>query len=253
LLVSMKSWSGLQLLCSPWEDVCQALWLRYPNSYSPHVTSEDTLARHLITRGSLLQFLTKGGTAAGAEKDNERSNDDSVLYSVRLLTKKNPIPDWVSKLSITRTAFVHIIEHSLVDRSRKQFVTVTENINQRNSMCVTERCVYSAATKDDSNLISNLRGATRKEKTETIKSRLSLPNLKKSASNFSKSNISDDETKPKIVEKFSNYTIVKREVWVTSHRMGLATAIESFGKQKYKVNVRKTLAGLIEVLERLKK
>ena len=35
---------------------------------------------------------------------------------------------------------------SMIDVKRKVFVTVTENLNQRRSMCVTERCTYTATT-----------------------------------------------------------------------------------------------------------
>ena len=130
-------------------------------------------------------------------------------------------------------------------------------------MCVTERCTYSAAKPTDNDVIKPVIVKNPLEKSETC-SRLRFPSFsrKKSLEDHNSGNDKSDnrETTPEQAPKFdqiqqdlANVTIVKREVWVTSQRTGLKTALESFGKQRYKINVRKTLCGLLEVLETLKK
>ena len=152
-----------------------------------------------------------------------------------------------------------MFQHSLVDRKRKLFVTVTENLNQRTSMCVTERCTYSSATNyNREHLIdSENKNSSQTKSLSSINpkswlfSRRTTESESDSLENLSsnvKSRLSNVSS-----ESLKNFTIVNREVWVTSKRPAIRTALEAFGKQKYKLNVKKTLAGLVEVLTRLQK
>jgi hypothetical protein len=78
-----------------------AFWKRYPNPYSSHVLSEDTIHREV--------------------------NNDGKLYSRRLLTKTNKVPNW-GKRFFKSGNFVCIIEESVVDPKEKTLTTYTRNI-----------------------------------------------------------------------------------------------------------------------------
>lgn len=96
-----------------WDQVARAFWNRYPNPYSNHVLTEDVVWREV--------------------KDNK-------LYSRRLLTKTNHVPEWGKRFISNRA--VCIVEESIVDPERKTIVTYTRNIGYNKVMNVEEKCVY---------------------------------------------------------------------------------------------------------------
>lgn len=57
---------------------------------------------------------------------------DNILYSRRLLTKTNRVPDWGKRFIGTQA--VAIVEESLVDPSQKILVTYTRNIGYNKVM-----------------------------------------------------------------------------------------------------------------------
>lgn len=83
-----------------WEQMVQGFWKRYPNPYSLHVLSEDTIEREI--------------------------RPDGKLYSKRVLTKTNRVPKWGERFF--KAKFVCIIEESLVDPNDKTLTTHTRNI-----------------------------------------------------------------------------------------------------------------------------
>ena len=141
-----------------------------------------------------------------------------------------------------------LFQLSMIDIKNKIFVTVTENLNQRRSMCVTERCTYTA-TKGLSLTDSKSQLSSEKvidPKHDVTSSRLS--SLKQKYHDLKM------PTEVSLRSKLTGEgTLVKREIWVTSQKPGLKSAIESFGKQRYKLNVKRTIAGLVEVLQRLQR
>ena len=87
----------------PWHEVAGAIFLRYPNPFSSHVLSEDTLHRRLQSSGN-------------------------VLYTKRFITKTNKIPAWGEKFLFGIKRFVPLVEESFVDRGNKVIVTYTRNV-----------------------------------------------------------------------------------------------------------------------------
>lgn len=83
-----------------WDQVLQGFWKRYPNPYSSHVLSEDTVEREI--------------------------RPDGKLYSKRILTKTNHVPKWGERFF--KAKFVCIVEESLVDPETKTLTTYTRNI-----------------------------------------------------------------------------------------------------------------------------
>lgn len=83
-----------------WDQVLQGFWKRYPNPFSTHVLSEDTIQREI--------------------------REDGQLYSKRVLTKTNRVPKWGERFF--KANFVCIIEESLVDPKSKTLTTYTRNI-----------------------------------------------------------------------------------------------------------------------------
>lgn len=82
------------------EQIFQGFWQRYPNPYSSHVLSEDTLERQVTREGK--------------------------LYSKRLITKTNKLPKWGERFFKAKS--VCIVEESLVDLKSKTLTTYTRNI-----------------------------------------------------------------------------------------------------------------------------
>ncbi|XP_003386026.1 PREDICTED: PRELI domain-containing protein 1, mitochondrial-like [Amphimedon queenslandica] len=108
-----KYYSHLVTFKQPWEEFVQALWQRYPNPYSKHVLTEDTISR-----------WTKG----------------RQLFTKRLITKTNPIPKWAEKALGDKKAV--FIEESIVNSETKTFVTYNRNITQTRFITMVEKCTY---------------------------------------------------------------------------------------------------------------
>lgn len=83
-----------------WEQVTQGFWRRYPNPWSSHVLTEDTLQREV--------------------------RPDGKLYSKRILSKTNRVPKWGERFFKAKSVF--IVEESIVDPSGKTLTTLTRNI-----------------------------------------------------------------------------------------------------------------------------
>jgi len=98
-----------------WDQLAKAFWNRYPNPYSTHVLSEDTLYREV--RGS-------------------------QLYSRRLLTKTNRMPKWGERFVRTSNQ-VSIVEESYVNPKDKTITTYTRNIGFTRIMSVVEKVTYT--------------------------------------------------------------------------------------------------------------
>lgn len=83
------------------EQVLQGFWRRYPNPYSLHVLSEDTVEREIRA--------------------------DGKLYSKRLITKTNKLPKWAERV-FSHVKQVCVVEESVVDMESKTLTTYTRNI-----------------------------------------------------------------------------------------------------------------------------
>jgi len=97
-----------------WEQIVTAFWRRYPNPYSTHVLSEDTLNREL-----------QGNT----------------LFTRRILTKTNRVPKWGERFA--KSTIVAIVEESYLDRKTKVLTTYTRNIGLNRIMSVIEKVIYT--------------------------------------------------------------------------------------------------------------
>ncbi|CAG0920416.1 unnamed protein product [Notodromas monacha] len=109
----VKFCAGSFLFPYTWDVVARGLWVRYPNSQSTHVLSEDTLERYV---------------------------ENGKLFTRRLLVKTNPAPKWADRFISKR--FVNIVEESIVDPEAQTVVTYTRNIGFTHVMNVVERVVY---------------------------------------------------------------------------------------------------------------
>ncbi|ETN67645.1 MSF1 protein [Anopheles darlingi] len=98
-----------------WEQVTQGFWNRYPNPFSSHVLSEDTVSREIR---------------------------NGKLHSKRLLTKTNRVPKWGERFFKAKS--VNIVEESVVDPKERTLVTYTRNIGFNKIMSVVEQVVYKS-------------------------------------------------------------------------------------------------------------
>jgi len=97
-----------------WDQVAQAFYRRYPNPYSSHVLTEDTVSREVRA--------------------------DGKLHSKRILTKTNRVPKWGERFFKAKS--VCIVEESIVDPIEKTIVTYTRNIGFSKIMSVQEKVIY---------------------------------------------------------------------------------------------------------------
>ncbi|XP_014670557.1 PREDICTED: PRELI domain-containing protein 1, mitochondrial-like [Priapulus caudatus] len=119
-----KFYSGLSQLSCDWNQVAAILWTRYPNPYSKHVLTEDTLSREVR---------------------------DSKLYTKRVITKTNHLPKWGERFVTAR--FVTVVEESVVDPVARTVTTYTRNLGYQRIMSVEERCVYKPSTDGEGTVI----------------------------------------------------------------------------------------------------
>lgn len=105
-----------------WDHLAKAFWLRYPNPYSSHVLSEDTLFREI--RGNL-------------------------LYSRRLFTKTNRLPKWGERF--VKSGETTIVEESYVDPETQTITTYTRNVGYTKIMLVVEKVVYTPDPENPQN------------------------------------------------------------------------------------------------------
>lgn len=105
-MAQAKYYENSTLFHYNFEQVLQGFFKRYPNPFSSHVLSEDTVERE----------ITK----------------DGKLYSKRILTKTNPVPKWGERFF--KGKFVCIVEESLVDPKTKTLTTYTRNIGYNKIM-----------------------------------------------------------------------------------------------------------------------
>ncbi|XP_053685364.1 protein preli-like [Sabethes cyaneus] len=96
-----------------WEQVTQCFWNRYPNPFSSHVLSEDTVCREIR---------------------------NGKLHSKRLLTKTNRVPKWGERFFKAKS--VNILEESVIDPKERVLVTYTRNIGFNKIMNVVEKVTY---------------------------------------------------------------------------------------------------------------
>ncbi|KFD54073.1 PRELI-like family protein [Trichuris suis] len=114
----MKYFCSQSSFKNSWEDVVAAFWLRYPNPFSKHVLSEDTVYR----------------TVSG-----------DTLLTKRIFFKTGRIPKWGEKFVSAK--HVPVLEESLLNRATKVMVTYTRNIFYQRLMSIEERCTYQADPK----------------------------------------------------------------------------------------------------------
>ncbi len=100
----------------PWSEVAAAIFRRYPNPFSTHVLSEDTVYRS----------IRRGGR---------------VLYTRRLITKTNRLPSWGH--GFFSSNFVPLVEESTVDRVGGVITTYTRNVGLSRFMSAVERVRYT--------------------------------------------------------------------------------------------------------------
>jgi len=118
----MKYYTGNATFKFTWDQIASGFWSRYPNPYSSHVLSEDTISRHVA---------------------------NGKLFTKRLLVKTNSLPKWGERF-VPGAKSCCIVEESVVDPKSKTVTTYTRNIGMTSIMSIDEKCVY-APSKDNKN------------------------------------------------------------------------------------------------------
>lgn len=117
----MKYHASSNIFKYSWDQVSCAFWNRYPNPYSTHVISEDTISRKV---------------------------DGGKLITHRLITKASRVPA-VGKIFLSgEKRNVCVLEESIVDLKTKTITTYTTNIGLNKVATVDEKCTYSQAAEN---------------------------------------------------------------------------------------------------------
>lgn len=101
-----------------WEQVTNGFWHKYPNPYSTHVLTEDTISRKI---------------------------ENKKLHTCRLITKMNKVPKWGEHF-FKGPKFVCIVEESVLDPKTKTMTTYTRNVGYSKVMLIEEKCVYKPSS-----------------------------------------------------------------------------------------------------------
>lgn len=146
----VKFYSQSETYPYPFPAVTLAYFLRYPNPYSTHVLSTDTIARHY-------------------DPDTQR------LTTVRLHLKRSKLPAAVLKLlprsllgaSASGESQTYILEKSVVDIKQGIMDTESRNLEWTGVLSVVERQKFmrpdpNAAVTDDAKVWKGMEGAARR-------------------------------------------------------------------------------------------
>ena len=223
----------------PFPTVSLAYFLRYPNPYSRHVASTDTISRHY-------------------DPDTQR------LTTVRLHVKRSRIPPVVLKV-LPRTGGVDedgrtqsfILEQSVVDVREGWMQTESRNLDWRNVLSVIERQTYrrpgiqqtsTASLAESASTSASLPTAdqTDVEVTVTLKSRIGEQLRKRRARWGEQANATS-------VSGDTEDTTPVKQGWFSSWSSGaVRSAIEAVSLQRTERSQPKAQMGMGVVLSRLR-
>jgi hypothetical protein len=144
----VKFYSSTDTYSYPFPAVTLAYFLRYPNPYSTHVISTDTIQRHF-------------------DPETQR------LTTVRLHLKRSKLPSAVIKLlpssllgtSATGESQTYILEKSVVDINEGWMDTESRNLEWTGVLSVVERQVFKRpmpAVPDEVKVFTGMEGAARR-------------------------------------------------------------------------------------------
>lgn len=120
----MKVYSATSSFDYSWDEVSTANWRKYSpwNDKSTHVTSVDTLSRHV-------------------------DSSTGILRTERLITCQQACPVWVSSL-LGGSSTSHVYEVSYVDPVSKKVTMCSTNLTWTNVLNVRETVVYQPSRQD---------------------------------------------------------------------------------------------------------
>jgi hypothetical protein len=121
----MKLFSNEYFFSHPWSLVSAANWKKYPNDITPHVIHVDYLDRHVDPK-------------------------TGILYTKRLLTCKQAMPAWITRL-LGATSEAYVYEESEIDPHNKVVVMKARNLTLRHLMSVEETCTFVPSKTDPNN------------------------------------------------------------------------------------------------------
>ncbi|KAI0980878.1 hypothetical protein GJ496_001742 [Pomphorhynchus laevis] len=143
----MKDYFISHVLPFSWEHIVRAYWQKYPNTYSKHVISEDTLSKQISDSGSKLKVR-------------------------RAMQKIGHVPTWAERF-ISNGSKGFVIEDIVVNTKSKTMTIITQNLSFRNIMIVEERCEYKPVVDHSNPDVNSCIQETLCTKTAKIKAMVS--------------------------------------------------------------------------------
>lgn len=144
----VKVYQSVFNLNYPWDMVAGAFFQKYPNPFSSHVLSADTIERFVDPK-------------------------TGKLHTIRLLLKTGSMPKWGRALLNASESYV--IEYSVVDPGTREMVSITRNLNHTKFMVfeetqrVTERPSSNATVlNSEARVVSNISWRMLRSKAELV-------------------------------------------------------------------------------------
>ncbi|KAG7201716.1 hypothetical protein KM043_004439 [Ampulex compressa] len=130
----MKESTETTILPYCWLNVCKVFFKRYPNPYSNHVLSEDTIHREV--------------------KDNR-------LLSRRIFCKRSTtaLPSWAYKL--VKKPQVLILEETIIDLCARRLISLTQNLDHKKLVLTSETTEYKPSYLDPNKTVMTRRTTIR--------------------------------------------------------------------------------------------
>ncbi|KAJ1498605.1 hypothetical protein HMI54_007799 [Coelomomyces lativittatus] len=119
----MKLWSNEHTYSYPWNQVSIALWQKYPNAETPHVLTVDVINREL-------------------------DQDRKILRTERLLTLRQPFPNFLTRLFSSSSPLLYVHEISEVNLIHQTFSAISTNLTFRELVYMKETVEYKPDPKD---------------------------------------------------------------------------------------------------------
>ena len=124
----MKLFEALHSFEAPWHTVTYANWNKYPNPFSSHVISCDTLSRRV-------------------------DPESQLLITERLLCCRQPVPSILARLGLGFQEQAYFHEISPLNLETREFTAQTVNLTMRSLLNVSETCVLTVDPNSPSNTL----------------------------------------------------------------------------------------------------
>lgn len=161
----MKESAEVTILPYCWLAVCKAFFKRYPNPYSAHVLSEDTVHRE-IKDGKLLskRIFSKTAKTSLPAWIGKIVKKPQVSHFREAIFQGFGARDglvFILSLIRTRNCQVFILEDAIIDLCAKRLISLTRNLDHKKLVVTSETTEYTPSYFDPNKTVMTRRTTVR--------------------------------------------------------------------------------------------